>query len=733
MTGYKHLTRWMQQWACTSLLSAICLVVDSQGDALVCQSCHADVVTEWGDSDHAWSMRLPKRSAVKAPFTGETASFDGLAAQFDQERRDPGALEETGGFLGNPDGVGETRFIIKLRDTKVRENEFQSYVVRYTFGHDPLQQFLIPLGSDRLQVAPFAFDTRPESEGGQRWIHLEAFESDERWSRIDWRQPLQNWNGMCADCHSRGFERGYDVESDQFQSRFDAINVDCLSCHVIAEDHGVASKAGVGEKTQVTGGWVRPAGAAIAHWQGPSRASVSMDTCFACHSLRTSLTDGFRAGSVFLDHFRPEPVLPPHYQPNGQIDGEVYVYGSFLQSKMYAAGVQCIDCHDPHTTELKRLGNEICATCHAPKVYDVEEHHRHLKGTAGAACVACHMPGKTYMGVDFRRDHRFGVPHSPQAKRLGVGDPCQSCHEDRWTAFISAAGGEPAISQRSKVNAARLALWADARVEPTDVLTMLNDPQLPAILKAARVASLPAGAVPWAGEFLPVALSHPAALVRLSAIEWARTFALSVDPPLLANLTQDKSLAVQIAALDLVMPRGSVNSAKNRNPTSELALLEAQRIYLAQGAWRGEGRLLRAQRALALGETEAAERELKAAIRQEPFFEGGYLNLADLYRLKMEEARARAVLQEGLKKLPDSGMLHYSLGLAWVRSKEYDLGLAALLLASELAPARTDFFYASLLVEDALGRRASAQGRIMQRFGGQPPEAIAQLLRRWQR
>jgi tetratricopeptide (TPR) repeat protein len=201
---------------------------------------------------------------------------------------------------------------------------------------------------------------------------------------------------------------------------------------------------------------------------------------------------------------------------------------------------------------------------------------------------------------------------------------------------------------------------------------------------------------------------------------------------LLANLTKDESLAVQIAALDLVVPRGSVNSAKNRKP-SELALLEAQRVYLAQGAWRGEGRLLRAQRALALGETEAAERELKAAIRQEPFFEGGYLNLADLYRLKMEEARARAVLQAGLKKLPDSEMLHYSLGLAWVRSKEYDLGLAALLLASELAPARTDFFYASLLVEDALGRRAAAQGRIRQRFGGQPPEAIAQLLRRWQR
>ena len=145
---------------------------------------------------------------------------------------------------------------------------------------------------------------------------------------------------------------------------------------------------------------------------------------------------GFTPEAAFLDQFRPESVIPPFYQADGQIEEEVYVYGSFLQSKMYQAGVQCQDCHDPHTAEVKVQGNGLCLTCHQPKAYETPQHHGHALGSQAAQCVTCHMPGKTYMGVDFRRDHRFGVPNAPISQALDTRDVCQSCHEDRWAAFL---------------------------------------------------------------------------------------------------------------------------------------------------------------------------------------------------------------------------------------------------------------------------------------------------------
>ena len=698
-----------------------------------CGDCHSDQVAAWQASDHAWSMRLPKRSAVKAPFTGEMASFDGLEAQFDQEPRDPGVLNETGGFLGNPDGVGETRFIVKLRDTKVQENEFQSYVVRYTFGHDPLQQFLIPLGSDRLQVAPFTFDSRPESEGGQRWIHLEAFESDERWSRIDWRQPLQNWNGMCADCHSRGFKRGYDPETQRFESSFEALNVDCKSCHALPEDHGKKMTAANREVVAV-GEWIRPEGASVAHWRGAPRDPSAMERCFACHSLRSPLTDGFGPESVFLDHFRPEPVLPPHYQPDGQIEGEVYVYGSFLQSKMYASGVQCIDCHDPHTAALKDSGNALCADCHSPEVFNNIDHHRHDPASKAGQCVMCHMPGKTYMGVDFRRDHRFSVPNPPLAKQLGARDVCQDCHDDRWQQFnaqeeAKVDEGEGGMDLRRFQQPPG---WMQLSPDADAVLAMLKNPSLPAIIKAARLASLPVSLQSSSQVFLPEALAHPDGLIRLRALEWARAAGVALDPVQLAALQTDRLRAVRLAALAMHAGEAALSGTANDqlmdiNPS----LLSEYDAFLVQNAWRGEGRLVRADQAQRLGDWRAVEQELRMAIDLDPHFEGGYVNLADLYRRLDRDNEGREVLEQGISKVPTSGMLHYSLGLLMIRAKAYERASLMLREATALAPAQVDVFYTLLLVEDALGRRGQAKSMAVERYPSAMPQAIKDLLLQW--
>jgi hypothetical protein len=125
------------------------------------------------------------------------------------------------------------------------------------------------------------------------------------------------------------------------------------------------------------------------------------------------------------------------YHADGQILGEVYEYGSFLQSKMYRAGVTCSDCHDPHSLRVAQPTSGACARCHAPAKFDTSAHHHHRAGTPGASCIECHMPTRTYMVVDPRRDHSLRVPRPDLSVKLGTPDSCTGCHRDRtprWAA-----------------------------------------------------------------------------------------------------------------------------------------------------------------------------------------------------------------------------------------------------------------------------------------------------------
>jgi predicted CXXCH cytochrome family protein len=713
------------------------ILVSPLGSALAssaaCVNCHQDQVSAWSDSDHAWAMRPPEAAFIKAPFQGESVAFDGLEGLFDQSDRalaDVALTQLT--VLGSSNGVGPTQFYIHLRDTKAGAIDFQRFTVRYTFGHEPLQQYLIALGEDRLQVAPFAYDTRPETAGGQRWIHLESFAGPDRMARFDWRQPLQNWNGMCADCHSRGFRRGYDPATQLFNSSFDAINVDCLACHNPSDGHDAL------DGPPKAGQWVRPPEARIAHWQGTPRDPAAMDTCFACHSLRTPLTDGFHPEAAFLDQFRPESVIPPFYQADGQIEEEVYVYGSFLQSKMYQAGVQCQDCHDPHTAEVKVQGNGLCLTCHQPKAYETPQHHGHALGSQAAQCVTCHMPGKTYMGVDFRRDHRFGVPNAPISHALDTRDVCQSCHEDRWAAFLAVTGQNLGLDDAEQFVAetrqAPALIEMASTASSEQVLAMLADESLPAITKAAQLKTLPQSAQRFPEPWLVAAMTHAEPLVRLSAVEVASVANVEVSAEVKKGLLRDPVLAVRLAAQYL---RGRGDQTVLLNETANATALDAMQaaadISLRQIAWRGEGRLQRAQRQMRQGDWSGAVAELQAAVAQDPYFVGGYLNLADVRRQQGRENQALSILAHGLERLPNEAMLHYSTGLTHIRLRAYAAAQPSLAQASVLAPARIDFFYAYLVLMDALGKRVEALGRIKARYPTGAPPQIDQLQKHWLR
>src|SRR5262249_59595941 len=93
-------------------------------------------------------------------------------------------------------------------------------------------------------------------------------------------------------------------------------------------------------------------------------------------------------------------VVPPLarglYHADGQMLDEVYTYGSFKQSKMFAAGVTCGDCHEPHAAKLRAPADGLCLQCHAADKYAAATHHRHEAASPPLACASCHMPARTY-------------------------------------------------------------------------------------------------------------------------------------------------------------------------------------------------------------------------------------------------------------------------------------------------------------------------------------------------
>ncbi len=158
-----------------------------------------------------------------------------------------------------------------------------------------------------------------------------------------------------------------------------------------------------------------------------------------CHSKRTRITQKEKWDGIYLNHYQPVFLNYPEYHYDGQINEKFYVYGSFLQSKMYQKGVVCTNCHNPHSNKIKFEGNQLCTQCHNPqnkkynfiKEYDSPQHHNHSPNSSGSQCINCHMPGKTYMGIDFRRDHSFSIPNPKLSSKINSSNACNQCHQNR--------------------------------------------------------------------------------------------------------------------------------------------------------------------------------------------------------------------------------------------------------------------------------------------------------------
>jgi tetratricopeptide (TPR) repeat protein len=673
--------------------------------AQACASCHAREYGAWSGSDHARAMQAANETTVLGDFADRRFTYSAITSTF--FRRD-------GRYMVRTDG---------------RDGKLGDFEIKYTFGVRPPQQYLVKLPGGRLQALSIAWDTRAREAGGQRWFHLYPNEKIDYRDELHWTRRQQNWNYMCADCHSTNVRKGYDATADRYATTWSEINVACEACHGAGSRHvawAEAARGGGGYDRDDRKGltvalrerrgvqWAIDQGSGNAKRSAPRTTALELDVCAQCHARRSQISSDYAPGRPFLDHYLPALVTPPLYWADGQQRDEVYGWGSFLESRMHAAGVTCSDCHEPHSGKLRAPGNQVCDQCHAPAKYDAATHHFHRAGGPGAECAGCHMPVTRYMQVDARHDHSLRVPRPDRSQALGVPNACTRCHADRkpeWAAAkLRAWYGHDAGGFQRFAEAFHAAETGAGRALPR-LAAIARDTREPAIVRASALALTPRdfGRSPAGVDTVKQALSDADPLVRRAAVVALESLPLEQRSVLAVPRLSDPARLVRIEAARVMAPVRPETLDQSSRAAYERA---ADEFVAAQRTNddRPEARTNLGTYFAARGRVTAAEIELRAALALDPAFVPAYVNLADMYRAEQREPDVRRVLAEGLTSVPDDPSLHYALGLALVRAQRASEGFPHLERAAARAPDNVRFVYTYAVSLYSTGRPREAIG-----------------------
>ncbi len=647
-----------------------------------CEGCHQAAATAWRGSHHDRAMDVANESTVLGDFGGVTFTHFGVMSTF---------TRKNGEFFVRTDGP---------------DGQLHEYAIAYTFGVDPLQQYLIRFPNGRLQALNVCWDTRPKEQGGQRWFHLYPQEAVPHDDVLHWTGLYQNWNFMCAECHSTNVKKGYDAAKDAFETTWSEIDVSCEACHGPGSNHVAwahARRAGastantpdlgltvrLGEQEPAT--WVMDQETGIALRDRVRTTRTEIEACGRCHARRGLVTEDYVPGRPLMDTHRVALLEPGLYQADGQILEEDYEYGSFLQSKMYAAGVTCTDCHDPHA--LKPLpGNGACLKCHLAQRFEVPAHHHHEQDGPAASCKACHMPATNYMVVHARHDHGFKVPRPDLTAKIGTPNACVRCHADKPLAWsISAYAKWWGTKRTDRPHwSETIAAGRANPIAAADALSALIDEEgTPAIVRATAV-TLAEGAMPRTLQTVAGALVDSDPLVRDAAVRALWETDPRLRAKLLPPLTEDAVRTVRIDA-GRALAGGAAKLLDPQQARHAADALEEWRASQRQDADRPEARLNLCVLEAELGDMPQAEVDCSAAARLAPRIPTVYVDLADVQRAEGREDEARATLRAGLQIAPDNAALWHAMGLALVRQHRPAEALAALKKATELEPRNPRF------------------------------------------
>ncbi len=632
-------------------------------------------------------------------------------------------------------------------ETDGPDGKLAVFEIKYTFGIDPLQQYLVEFPDGRLQALSIAWDSRSKEKGGQRWFHLYPKEDIKHDDVLHWTKLNQNWNFMCAECHSTGVQKNYDAANDRFGTTWAEISVGCEACHGKGSRHvswahdqqrwwrfgksedpikGLA--VFLNERSGIT--WLPdPRTGNPQRSIAPAVVRREVETCGLCHARRSEFSEDWIPGQSLSDTHVVSTLARGLYHADGQMRDEVYNYGSFKQSKMFAAGVTCSDCHEPHAAKLRVTGDGVCLQCHAQDKYEVASHHHHEKADPAVSCASCHMPVSTYMEIDQRHDHSLRVPRPDLSTKLGTPNACNGCHTDKspeWAASTIEQWHGPNRKGLQNYAEAFHASWTDRADAAALLATVAANPATPAIARASALTELSSRVSPANIELARKGISDRDPMVRIAALDMLEGVASNRVWPLVSSLLSDSSRGVRIRAVSLLAGVSTANQpAADREAFERAAaeLVAAQRL----NADRPEARSTLGNFYARRGLVADAESEYKAGLRLSPQYAPAAINLADLYRQLGRDGDAENVLRTAIASSPQDAGLRHTLGLTLTRQKRPDEALSEFRVATELEPDRLRYAYVYAVALHTSGRVEESIKVLMENLARHPDDRYTLL------
>jgi len=659
-----------------------------------CIQCHAKEFEQWKGSHHDRAMEYANDTTVLGNFNDTVLiAKTGITHKF---------YKKDHKFFVFTDG---------------EDGEMKEYEIKYTFGFTPLQQYLVEFPGGRLQTLPLVWNSADKN-----WYHMvdSVYKNEiidhNNW--LHWTNQAQNWNGMCADCHSTNLKKGYDFKTDNYKTTWSEIDVSCEACHGPSSKH--LEWANLPEYSR---NGFENFGLVVQTSNIDNKQYVNL--CARCHTRRASLSDYNLHSKTIYNHMVPQLPVEPHYYIDGQILDEDYVYGSFTQSRMYMNDVKCNDCHEVHSGERLFEGNTLCLQCHVAEKYDTPNHHFHKnKGESGKAvvsvagvkyevgsgteCINCHMHAQYYMGVDYRNDHSFRIPRPDLSEIMGSPNACNQCHANKsnqWAQnYILDWYGKSRHFQYGEA----FTLARDGKPEALSILRRIYEDELyPEIVRSTAIEYLGQYYQDSSKELLFNAMMNINGLIRHTSV---RNLVLDDEKSIqqLLPMLYDETKAIRIECANKFM-----GIPVDQIPVNyKEALKQATAEYYESLKFNADfplGKFSLANYYYNNKEYAEAEKFYLAALKQDDQLHAIKVNLAYLYNAMNKPKKAELLFKSYLESNPNDGNVLFSYGLLLSELQRYKESLDYLIRASKVQPDNARIFYNIAMMYDFFEEKMNAE------------------------